>query len=138
MQKVLPVPSSDAEVQSDLKHFHFKVFSKQGRGYPMSEEREKKLYVFLLLHIFFFFFFISSHLKKKSLRWSSSRKLRKLTSDQPLKQLCRHCPSRFLRLSKAGHEGFRNDLRIECSPDHQRAHGCCDRLRSRQESFWRT
>ena len=57
MQKVLPVPSSDAEVQSDLKHFHFKVFSKQGRGYPMSEEREKKLYVFLLLHIFFFFFF---------------------------------------------------------------------------------
>ena len=76
-----------------------------------------------------FFLFIPSH-PKKSLQWSSPR-WGKLASDQPSminthQQRCRHGPCLFQRLSETAHKGCWNDLRNECSPDHQQSHGCCE------------
>ena len=72
----------DAEVQSDVKHFPFKVFSKGGKPYIRVEYRgEEKEFVSLpfiscisklIIILYNNFFFVSSRLRK-SPPWSFSR-----------------------------------------------------------------
>jgi molecular chaperone DnaK (HSP70) len=67
----------DPEVQADIKHFPFKVFSKGGKPYVRVEYRgEEKEFVSIFSsfapRIKLVYYFISS-LRKKFLLWFSSR-----------------------------------------------------------------
>ena len=51
-------------------------------------------------------------------------------------ECCRYSPCLYFNDSQDGHERRRNHLGNERSLNHQRADGCCDRLRSRSQNHW--